>query len=250
MTQVIWLSLIGGLFSLAGGVLLLWRADLAKRIIVLLLAFAAGAFIGISFLDLLPEALERVEEPHPILIATLVGFSVFFFAERLLMRYIVQHKAAARHQDHTESLAALIIIGDTLHNFIDGIAIALSYLANPALGVVTTLGIAAHEIPQEIGDFAILLAQGWERRKIIIANVLSSSASVAGAVVGFYGGTVLSDYLPVLLGATAGMFIYLGASDLIPELHHRTDHRHFARVAVPFLLSIVLIGYLVTLTHG
>lgn len=251
MSQLILYGLIGGLFSLIGGLVLIWREDLAQRIITPLLAFAAGAFLGASFLDILPEALEMTTEPHPILIATLVGFTLFFFLERIMMRFFIHpHADHHTHAEHTESLPPLLILGDALHNFLDGIVIALAYVANPALGLTTTLAVAAHEIPQEIGDFSVLLSQGWPKAKIIWVNILQSLLTIPGIFLGYYTSTALEAYLPYLLAITAGIFLYLGASDLIPELHHRAGHKHLYRIILPFLLSMVLIGYLTALAHS
>jgi zinc and cadmium transporter len=248
MWQLIFYSLIGGLFSLAGGLVLLTRADLAKRMITPLLAFAAGAFLGASFLDILPEALEMGVGPHQILMAALVGFVVFFVLERLLM--LIQAKSEGHdHSDHTETLPFLLILGDSIHNFLDGIVIALAYLANPVLGLTTTLGVAAHEVPQEIGDFSILLNQGWSKKKIIFISILQSLLTIPGVIIGYYGGQFLAPWLPYLLAGTAGVFIYIAASDLIPEIHHRTGHRHFYRVVLPLLASILIIYYLINLAH-
>ena len=214
------------------------------------MAFAAGAFLGATFLDLIPEALEMVEEPHPVLMATLIGFLLFFTLERFLMRYFYHsHSNKHEHAEHTESLPFLLILGDSIHNFLDGIVIGLAFLADPTLGFSATLAIAAHEIPQEIGDFSILLNQGWSKAKIIAVNVAQSLLTLPGALLGFYGATLFENSLPYLLAGTAGIFLYLGASDLIPELHHRAGHRHFGKVLIPMLLSILLIGYLVNLAH-
>ncbi len=254
MALLIFYSLIGGLFSLIGGLLLVWKADLAKKITTSLLAFAAGAFLSVTFLDLLPEAVEAVEEPHGIFIAVIVGFIFFFVLERALMRFR-HHDHDDEHShlvqtEHVEPLPTLIIIGDSVHNFLDGIVIALAYIANPVLGLVTTIGIAAHEIPQEIGDFGILLSQGWAKKKVILVNVLQSLLTVVGAIIGYYIGSMLESSLPYLLAGVAGMFLYIAGSDLIPEIHHRTGHRHFFRVVIPLISSVIIVGLLVQLTHG
>ncbi len=254
MALLIFYSLIGGLFSLIGGLLLVWKAEFAQKVTTSLLAFAAGAFLAVSFLDLLPEAVEAVEEPHGIFIAAIIGFILFFILERALMRFR-KHGHEEEHShliktEHAEPLPTLIVIGDSLHNFLDGIVIALAYIANPFLGLVTTLGIAAHEIPQEIGDFGILLSQGWSKKKVIIINILQSLLTVVGAVVGYYAGTFLESSLPFLLAGVAGIFLYIAGSDLIPEIHHRTGHRHFFRVVIPLIASVVIIGLLIHFTYG
>lgn len=249
MTQLIFYSLIGGVFSLVGGLVLLSREDLARKIMTPLLAFAAGAFLGVTFLDILPEAIGLVEEPDYVLIAVLAGFIAFFILERFLM-FFKGRQEDHEHSEHTEFLAPLLVAADSVHNFLDGIIIALAYIANPVLGLTTTIGVAAHEIPQEIGDFSVLLNQGWSRKKIILVNILQSLLTIPGVLIGFYLGGALGVYLPYLLAAVGGIFLYIAASDLIPEIHHKTSHRHFYRVIIPLLASLVLIWYLIRMTHG
>lgn len=250
MTQLVLYGLIAGLFSLIGGFIVLWRSEQVLKIITPLLAFAAGSFLAVSFLDLLPEAVESVQEPHYIFIALLVGFSLFFFLERVLMRYFHQHQDNIEHGDHTESLPLLLVLGDSLHNFLDGIVIALSFIANPALGMTTALAIAAHELPQEIGDFSILLDRGWSKGRIIGVNIASSLLTILGAVITFYTASLFESWIPYLLGGVSGIFIYIAASDLIPEIHHRAGHKSLYRVFSAFLLGILLVGYLIMQTHG
>lgn len=250
MGMLLFYSLIGGLFSLAGAaVLLLLKTSLRQALTTSLLSFAAGAFIATSFTDLLPEAVEQVEETHPVFLAAMGGLVAFFILERLLMRYGFHNNGHA-HADHMESLPALLILGDSIHNFLDGIVIAVAYVANPALGLTTTLAVAAHELPQEIGDFSVLLGHGWSRAKVLLVNIAQSLATIPGAILGYLGGIALAPHLPVFLAAAAGTFLYLGASDLIPELHHRAGHKHVIRVVAPFLLGILAVTILVRLSHG
>ncbi|MBI2623814.1 MAG: ZIP family metal transporter [Candidatus Liptonbacteria bacterium] len=252
MLELIFYGLVAGLFSLVGGLLIIWKPRFITPHVTSLVSFAAGAFLGVSFLDILPEALEAVEESHPVLQAFLVGFVIFFALERVLMRVTHghRHEEEGKHEAHTETLPPLLILGDSLHNFLDGVVIALAWMANPALGLITALGIAAHEIPQEIGDFAILLDRGWSKVKIIAANVLSSLCSVAGAIVGYFASGFFAGQLSFLLAAVAGIFTYIAASDLIPEIHHRAGHERTYGVLLPFLAGLLLIGYLVSLSHA
>jgi len=233
---------------LAGGLLITWKKDFANKITTPLLSFAAGAFLTVAFLDVLPEAVELAEEAHPIFMFTLGGFLAFFILERLLMVLPPYHKHGG-HSDHTEALPLLVVLGDLMHNFLDGVVIGLSYLASPALGFTTALAIAAHEIPQEIGDFTVLLHLGWTKKKVILVNVLSSLVTIPGALLGVFAGSVWDSYLPYLLAIAAGNFLYIAASDLIPEVQHHAGHKRFASVVAPMLLSAVVIAYLVNLTH-
>ncbi|MDP1722066.1 MAG: ZIP family metal transporter [Candidatus Gottesmanbacteria bacterium] len=243
-------SLIGGLFSLAGGLLLLAIGTKVRQAITTsLLSFAAGAFIATSFTDLIPEAIELSRDAHPVLLSVMIGLIGFFILERLLMRYGFRADKH-EHADHTETLPILLVLGDTIHNFLDGIVIAVAYIANPALGLTTTLAVAAHEIPQEIGDFSVLLNQGWSRKKVLAVNILQSLATIPGAMIGLAAGSALTPHLPSFLGVAGGIFLYLGASDLIPELHHRAGHKHVLRVVLPLLAAIAVVTTLVRLTHG
>lgn len=241
-------GLIGSIFSLAGGLLLIWRADFARTIVNYLFAFGAGAFIGISFLDLLPEAIKMVEEPHAIFVATLAGFAAFFALERLMMKHL--HRGLAHeHHEHSESLPWMAVVADTAHNFLDGVVIALAYIANPLLGLPTALAIAAHEVPQEIGEFSILLDQGWSKTKIITANIVSALSTFLGMGLAYLALPFWESSLPYLLGIVSGIFMYIAASQLIPEIHHRAGHREAYRVLAAFLCGVLIIGYVITLTH-
>lgn len=246
--MLLFYGLVAGLFSLVGGLALVWRADLAKKIMIPLLAFAAGSFLGVSFLDLLPEAVEAVTEPHWVFAAVLLGFFLFFALERFLIRKF--HVHGTEHSEHTEAIAWLVVIGDSFHNLLDGIVIALVYLANPALGLPTALAIAAHELPQEIGDFSILLDRGWSKARVIWVNVASSLLSLVGIGIGYYAGTWLEGYLPYLLAAVAGIFIYIATCDLIPEVQDRAGHKYSYRILGSLLLGLLLTGYLAMLAHG
>ncbi len=251
MSQLILYSLVGGLFSLLGGLVLIWRADIVKRYTLPLMTFAAGAFLAASFLDLLPEALELTDEPQSLMYALVAGFLFFFTLERVLMRYFHTHESTNhQHADHTESLPVLIIVGDSIHNFLDGIVIGLAYLASPSLGLITAIAVAAHEIPQEIGDFSILLNQGWTKSKVIVINILQSLLTVIGALFAYSLGQQLESSLPYFLASAAGIFIYIGASDIIPEIHHLAGHKHLYRVLAILISSVVLIGALIRFAHG
>lgn len=250
MNQLLFFSLIGGFFSLIGGFLVLVNTTFTEKIMTPLIAFGAGAFLGAAFLDILPEAVEQVEEVHPIFISVLVGFVAFFILERILMILNKKQGITHLHSDHTETLPLLLILGDGFHNFLDGIVIAIAFVANPLLGLPTALAIAAHEIPQEIGDFSILLNLKWSKTKIIAINVFQSLLTIPGVILGYYMSQSIEPYIPYLLGITAGIFIYIAASDIIPELHHRAGHKQIYRVVIPLIISIILIYQLSSLAHG
>lgn len=250
VSTVLWYSLIGGAFSLVGGMALLWKPKFTNRFIIPLVSFGAGAFMSAALLDILPEAVESVSEPHPVFMAALAGFLLFFAVERFVMKYLRTHDHDGKHSDHTESLPYLLIAGDSFHNFIDGIVIGLAYVANPALGLPTALAIAAHEVPQEIGDFAVFIKLGWKRSTIMAINILQSLLTIPGVLLGFSAGTHLETYLPYLLALAAGIFIYIAASDLIPEIHHKSGHTQFWPVVAPMIAGALVLYYLSVFAHG
>jgi len=221
------ISLIGGLYLLYGK----WGVRKMQRVAV---PFAAGALLAAAFFDLLPEAFEA-GEARDVLTVTLVGFLVFFILERSLSWFHHHHEEEDGHT-HERRNSSLIVIGDTLHNFIDGLAIGASFLVSPATGIITTIAIAAHEIPQEIGDFGLLLSKGMKRRQVVIVNVVSALATVVGAALVFGAGDALPISQPTLLAATAGFFLYIAASDIIPTIH--AEPKRF----VANVQTIVLIG--------
>lgn len=248
MIQLLLYSLIGGLFSLIGGLLLLWNKKFTQKIIISLISFGVGAFLSAALVDILPEAIEMVEEVHPLMYVVLGVILILFSSERLMMKYL--RKNNHDHDEHTETLPLLLIAGDSLHNFMDGIVIALAYVADPTLGLTAALAIAAHEIPQEIGDFSILLHLGWKKAKVIWVNILQSLATVPGVFIGYFVGSSLDMYLPYLLAGTAGIFIYIAASDLIPMLHHQAGHKYAFRVILPMIAGAIAVSYLSILAHN
>ena len=224
--------------SLAGGVVSVCAAALALFLraawISQLVSFAIGALLGAAFLEVIPHAFEN-GEPHTVAMSILGGILVFFLLEKLLLwRHSHDHDEHSHTHDHGRS-GALIVVGDTIHNFLDGILIAAAFLQSTQLGIITALAIVAHEIPQEVGDFVILLNSGYSKTKAFVLNVLSSCATLVGGVLGYYTLQVVAGWTPVLLGIVAASMIYVAVADLIPGLHRRPELR--ATVS-----QIVLIG--------
>lgn len=248
--NLLFLGLIGGIFSLIGGLALI---ACGKRILSIsmtpLISFAAGAFLSVAFLDLLPEAVEVVEFPEYVFVAFLAGVSLFFMLERFLMKYVQRHDSDEYHADHTESLPLLIIAGDAFHNFLDGVVILLAYTANPAAGLAAAIAVAAHEIPQEIGDFAILLDRGWSKLRVVLVNIAQSLMTLVGIGAGALALAWFERGLPYLLAGTAGVFVYIALSDLVPEMHHRAKHHHFFRIVGSYLVGLILVGLLIARMH-
>jgi zinc and cadmium transporter len=245
--QLIGLSLVGGFFSLVGGALLLSRRDVAGKLAHYATPFAAGALLAAVFLDILKDGLER-SSADTVLTATLIGMLLFFFAERFL-RWFHHH-----HDDEDISVSKpLIVAGDFIHNAMDGVAIAAAFLLSPATGVVTTIAVAAHEIPQEIGDFGLLLSRGMSRGKVLLVNVFSALATTLFAVITFSLGD--ADRLPLgfLLGLSAGFLLYIAASDVIPSIHaHASKSKQpklFDWQPLLLVVGVLVVGLSVNIAH-
>ena len=249
-------SLIGGLLSVLLAALLAFRlsANLTQRLV----AFAAGVMLSSACLDILPEALEAFahlapagEEEHAAhqLFATLLaGLLLFFTLERMaLWRHAHPDGCTVHHHpDPARNAAALVLIGDAFHNFVDGILIAAAFLTDPALGIATTLAIVAHEIPQELGDFVLLLNAGWQKRTALLANAASSLASLLGGVLGYYFLHDAHGAQAYALALAAASFIYIAVADLLPMLHAQKD-QSFAGQAAWIACGIAAIPLL---AHG
>lgn len=241
--HIIFYSLVGGIFSLVGGLLLLKGKRTATALATYATPFAAGALLAAVFLDLLKEGIE-VAAADTVLLASLIGIVIFFFAERFL------HWFHHHHQHDTDPSIALIIIGDTLHNALDGVAIAAAFLISVPTGIVTTIAVAAHEIPQEIGDFGLLLSKGLKRKHVVLANVLSALATTVLAVITFQLGDAETLPIGVLLGLSAGFLLYVALSDIIPTIHEATPkHKLWDLTATMLVVGMVVVGVSVQLAH-
>mgnify|MGYP001569448483 CR=1 FL=1 len=253
LIYILFFALVGSVFSLIGGVFLLIKEKKVLKYSHFLAAFAAGTLLGTVFFDLLPEAVEEgrhiVEEgisgKVDIFFWVLFGILGFFLLERFVHWF--HHHQHEYAEENIKPTVPLVILGDSVHNFIDGIAIGATFLVSVPLGIITALAIAAHEIPQEIGDFGILLHKGLERKKVLLVNFFSALAAVVGAVIAFLLGERIEASLPILLAITAGFFIYIAASDLIPEIHHE-NRKGFAVIETLLMfLGVLLIWIFVNL---
>ena len=241
--HLIALSAIGSLVSLTGGVLLLTNRKMALLVAKISGSFAAGALIAAVFFDLLPEALSYSDKSaSSVLTWSLVGITAFFILERRLRWFHHHHEHSGASSEKT--LPAMLVIGDTIHNAIDGVVIAFAYLADPAVGVVTTIAVAFHEIPQEIGDFGLLLKSGWGRKKIVLANVFSALATVVAAMVVFFIGRSHEALVSPALALSAGMLLYIALSDVLPSVHERHPSRKWLDSANLLFVAGALVVYL------
>lgn len=233
--SLIGLTLVGGVLSLVGGLMVLAFSKQVDKFVLEMISFAAGVMLAVATLDLLPESLDFIE-PASASKYILGGVLFLFLLERTSLWFHHHHEA---HEKHAHIFP--IWLGDTMHNFIDGIVIAVAYLTNPTLGVATTLAVAAHELPQEIADFSIYLRAGIKKLRIIWLNLLSSLATVVGAVSVFLMRERIEYLTGPLLAFTTGMFLYIALADLIPELHLKSNKLKMMRQTISFALGIVCV---------
>lgn len=254
LLYIIIFSFLGSVVSLIGGVLLLYKEKFALKISHFLSAFAGGALLGTAFFDLLPEAQEAARSASSgqagegvvnIFLWTLIGVLAFFILERFIHHHSELHNPGERN-----TVVPLIVIGDSVHNFIDGVAMAGTFLVSIPLGIVTSLAVAAHEIPQEIGDFGLMLHKGVARKKVLLINFYSALAAMAGAIITYMAKDSIEGLLPAVLGLTAGFFIYIAAATLIPEIHSREDQKKAFWESVMLFTGIVTIWVMISLLEG
>lgn len=247
--QVFIFSLIGGVISLIGGVLLLANKNNAHRLALYATPFAAGALLAAAFIDLLPEAAHQ-GSIDIALYATLGGILTFFMLERFLRWFHHHHEHEHTHDGKkSDPKVPLIVIGDTVHNFIDGIAIAAGFLVDPTTGIIVTLVVAAHEIPQEIGDFGLLLKKGVSRKNVILINAFSAFATTVAAVSFFLIGQEITIAMDWVLGIVAGFFIYVAVSDIIPSIHKSEDKVIAGPQTLLLIIGVIVVGSLTTTLH-
>jgi len=233
---LIWIlsaTILVSLISLIGIFTLGMKTKVFDNISVLLVGFAAGGLIGSAFLHLLPEAVEK-RGCNFVFLFALIGFTIFFLMERY---FYWRHCHEGVCDIHT--FTYLNLIGDGLHNFMDGLIIAASFATSFKLGTVTTLAVIFHEIPQEIGDFGILVYGGLSKSRALLFNFICALTSVLGAIVGYILSSVIGDISIFLISFTAGGFIYIAASDLIPELHKEKNIRRANAAFIAFILGLI-----------
>ncbi|MGD8506072.1 MAG: ZIP family metal transporter [Candidatus Bathyarchaeota archaeon] len=227
---IIAISFLISLIAFVGVVSLAIKDEVLDRILLYLVGFAAGALIGGAFLHLLPEAVERSTSMN-VFLALSFGFLLFFLLEKLIWRHC--HKGKCE----VHPFAYVNLIGDGIHNFIDGLVMATSFLSGIQLGIVTSLAVAFHEIPQEIGDFGVLVYGGLRKSKALILNFSAGLTAIIGGLVGYFLQSYIGESMIFILPFAAGGFIYIAASDLIPELHKEVNPRRSLASFAVFLLG-------------
>ncbi len=252
LTQIVLACLLGGILSLAAAALILF--GLPKKWLQYAVSFSIGVLLATALLHLLPEALESGLTPHEVFPVLLAGILAFFALEKFaIWRHSHggndAHAGAAVCEDHTHSHhhasggeTVAILVGDAFHNFTDGLLIAAAFLTDPALGWAAALAVIAHEVPQEAGDFAILLAAGWRRAKALFWNGVSSLASVFGGIVGYLALERAQDWVPYLVVVASASFTYIAIADLMPRLKREQQGIGWHGLLLAAGIAIVVFG--------
>jgi len=246
--------------TVAGGVLSVIAAaavalNARASWVAVLISYAVGTLLGAVFLELLPQAFQRADSLQGMAVTILAGILLFFVLEKLVLWrhcHVEQCEAhdppLAPHHDHGRS-GMMIMIGDTIHNFVDGVLIAAAFLADHQLGIVTAIAIIAHEIPQEVGDFVILLHSGYSKGRAFAFNALSGAAMVLGGAIGYLALQSVQHWIPSLLGLAAASMIYVSVADLIPGLHKRPELLATLQQVVLITLGVATIWLVGELAH-
>jgi zinc and cadmium transporter len=240
MLSIIVAVLMVSLISLVGVIFLVVGENILSRILTELVSFATGALLGAAFLHMIPEAFEALG-PDSLRLVVL-GILSFFILERFLYW---RHCHEAECKTHT--FVYLNLFGDGVHNFVDGLVIAASFIAGSSFGIITTLAIVAHEIPQELGDFGVLVYGGLSKTKALLFNLLSALTAVVGGVVGYFISTHAMGFSSMLIPFVAGGFIYIAGSDLIPEIHKERSFSKTVLQLASLLLGLAVIVVSTTL---
>lgn len=250
LVLIILFTVAGGLISVAAaGLILLIPGHSLGKLLPSLVSYAIGALLGAALLGLIPHALEHDGvNPGTIMGTLLFGILVFFLLEKLVLWRHCHHDDCAAHSPDSHHHASkkdpsglLIVIGDATHNFVDGVMIAAAFLTDVRVGIMAGLAAIAHEIPQEVGDFAILLNSGYSRLKAMLFNVLSSMSTLVGGILAFVALPYVESSLPYILTFAAASFIYIAVADLIPGLHERAEIKATAHQLILIAAGVLTI---------
>ncbi len=217
-------TLLGGVLSVIAAAILALRAG--PRQLPMLVSYAIGTLLGAAFLEILPHAFEIAPNARYVTVTVLIGILLFFVLEKLVLwRHCHEEQCDLHTPRHGQSdhgrIATMVIIGDTFHNCVDGVIIAGAFLVSVELGIITALAIITHEVPQEVGDFLVLLHSGYSKRQALGFNLLASGAMVVGGIFAYFALQTVHQLIPPLLGIAAASMLYVSIADLIPGLHRR-----------------------------
>lgn len=246
LLQIVIATLLVSLVSLTG-IVVIFKKNNKQNFLKALISLAAGALLAVAFLNMLPEAIEAEKfEPHTIFLVVLVSIVFFFLLERVFHWHHCRCEEHGKpHGRNKKSLAVINLVGDGIHNFVDGALIASAFLVDFHAGVLITLAVILHEIPQEVSDFGVLLYAGLSQTKAILYNLLTALIAVFGAILFYYFGKNVDNIIPLVLAVAAGNFIYLATADLIPEIHHEENRHRIVAHSFYLVLGVVLM-YLVS----
>lgn len=243
LVQILVATFVISLIAFVGVVTFVLKENWLNKILLVLVALSSGALIGGAFLHLLPETIEEVGAGLDVFLYLLLGFCLFFIFEQFLHW---RHQHGTTHQ--VKPFTYLILVSDGVHNFIDGMVIAASFVTSFPVGIATTIAVGLHEIPQELGDFGVLVYGGFGKSKALTFNYISAITAIAGGIIGYFAASVMESAIVYLLPFAAGHFIYIAAADLIPEIKHQSS---MPRSVVHFCVFLIGIGImlLVKLVH-
>jgi zinc and cadmium transporter len=245
---ILWIlgfSLLGSIGAIAGAALLLaLPAVIRGKLVPYLISYATGTLLAAAFLGMIPAGLKAAPAAD-VLTTVLAGIVLFFILEKFVLWRHCHDSACEVHGQ----AAPLILIGDAFHNFVDGVVIAAAFLTSVPLGVATAIAVIAHEVPQEVGDFAILLESGYSKGKALVLNTLSAATTLPGAVLAYFWLAETRELVPYVLALSAASFIYIATADLVPLLHRRVALSDSVRQVALLLAGIATIAVLKA-THG
>ncbi|MDE2402437.1 MAG: ZIP family metal transporter [Burkholderiales bacterium] len=255
LLYIVLATLLGGVASVVLAAAL--SAPLLTLIVRHLVSLSTGVLLGTALLHVLPEAFESKAPPQGLFLTLLFGLMFFFLLEKAeLYRHGHHHEHDDHHHHHGFDAAQAgrggwsVLVGDSIHNFCDGVLIAASFLADPQVGLVTSLAIIAHEIPQEVGDYIVLLNAGFSRTRALVYNAISGFSAVVGGVLGYVLIAPWQAYLPYMMVVASSSFIYVAVADLIPQLQKRLSWRDTALQLMWLVIGLVMIGSIVHSLHG
>ena len=241
---IILATLIISLLSFVGMVFLYFRVQVFHKFLLTLVSLSAGAMLGTSFFHLLPEALAQLDVPIIVFGYALFGFVMFFVLEQFMRWHHCHNSSHHGVQNgfhcHIKPAAHLVLYSDSVHNFIDGLVLAAAFLISPTLGIATALAIAFHEVPQEIGDFGVLLYSGLKKKRALVLNFISAMFVIAGGIGGYFLAQKVDTAVSFLIPFAAGSFIYIAATDLIPEIKHEENTVNTILHFLAFLAGIAI----------
>lgn len=236
---LIWIlsaTILVSVISLIGIFTLGIKPKIFDEMLILLVGFATGGLIGGAFLHLLPQAIEQ-SGPDRVFFYTLIGFTAFFLMERYLYWRHCHNGVCDVH-----TFKYLNLVGDGVHNFTDGLIIAASFMTDFKLGIITTLAVIFHEVPQEMGDFGILVYGGFSKSRALLFNFICALAAILGAIIGYILSNITGNISLFLISFTAGGFIYIAASDLIPELHKQKEAKRANMAFIAFIFGLIFMA--------